>query len=319
MSSRICPLLFSTPFPGGGAGWGWSWPSVFRPWCPALCGAPALDKPALWPPSKARVSLASGAPCTPHASSSRSEALVEQSRLRLQGAQEFSSGEPGPDWLIFRGSQQVGDSRGPRRAEIHRHVSSGLCGGSCQSFGGELREMAAGITPSSGLPRWHSGCQGPALTFKRKLTAAVSCPQRPLPSTWRSIWFQTGTQGSQPTSNFLSMSTGPRPEAHHMVGSQPWVLISVSPAVPGSSQSARSCRTAWSPEPKAPGPAATQVTQPGPCRVSLHQPGSKSRWSWPSPGSELKAQGALPTHTFNSPTLDHRHQARERPIPMGSS
>lgn len=81
-----------------------------------------------------------------------------------------------------------------------------------------------------------------------------------------------------------------------MVGSQPWVLISVSPAVPGSSQSARSCRTAWTPEPEAPGPAATQVTQPGPCRVSLHQPGSKSRWSWPSPGSELKAQGALPTH-----------------------
>lgn len=179
--------------------------------------------------------------------------------------------------------------------------------------------MAAAITPSSGLPRWHSGCQGPALTFKRKLTAAVLCPQRPLPRTWRSIWFQMGTQGSQPTSNFLSMSTGPWPEAHHTVRSQPWVLISVSPAVPGSSQSARSCHTAWTPDPGARGPAATQVTQPGPCRVSLHQPGSKSRWGWPSPGSEPKAQGAQPTHKFNSPTLDHHHQARERPIPTGSS
>lgn len=98
-----------------------------------------------------------------------------------------------------------------------------------------------------------------------------------------------------------------------------WVLISVSPAVPGSSQSALSCHTAWTPDPEARGPAATQVTQPGHCIVSLHQPGSKSRWGWPSPGSEPKAQGALPMHTFNSPSLDHHYQARERSIPMGSS
>ena len=93
---------------------------------PTPCGVLALGKPALWPPSKARGSLASGAPHAPQASSSRSEALVEQSGLRLQGAQEFSSREPGLDRLISRGSQHVGDSRGPRRAEIHLHVSSGL-------------------------------------------------------------------------------------------------------------------------------------------------------------------------------------------------
>lgn len=184
---------------------------------------------------------------------------------------------------------------------------------------GRVEGKGGGATPSSELPRCHSGCQGPALTFKKKLTATDSCPQRPLPRTWRSIWFQAGTQGSQPTSNFLSISTGPRLETHHTVGSQPWVLISVSPAVPGSSQSALSCHTAWTPDPEARGPAATQVTQPGHCIVSLHQPGSKSRWGWPSPGSEPKAQGALPTHTFNSPSLDHHYQARERSIPMGSS
>lgn len=143
--------------------------------------------------------------------------------------------------------------------------------------------MAAGVTPSSGFPRCHSGCQGPDLTFKNKLTAADSCPQRPLARTWRSIWFQASTQGSPPTSNLLSISTGSRLETHHTAGPQPWILISVSPAVPGSSQSALSCHTAWTPDARAWGPPATQVTQPGPCRLSLHPPGSKSRWGWPEP------------------------------------
>lgn len=108
-------------FLGGGLS-----PLFSGPGVPAPCGALALGKPALWPPSKARVSLASGAPRAPHTSSSCLETPVEQSGLRLQGAQEFSFGESGPDRLISRGSQHMGDSRGPQRAEIHLHVSSGL-------------------------------------------------------------------------------------------------------------------------------------------------------------------------------------------------
>lgn len=150
LPSRTCPRLFSTPFPAGG---GVAVLALFSgPGVPTPCGALALGKPVPWPPSEARGSLASGAPYAPHASSSRSEALVEQSGLRLQGAQEFSSREPGLDQLISRGSQHVGDSRGPRRAEIHLHVSSGLLGGSCQSFRGELREMAVGPLPPLSFP-----------------------------------------------------------------------------------------------------------------------------------------------------------------------
>lgn len=141
---------------------------------------------------------------------------------------------------------------------------------------GELREVAAGVTPSSGFPRCHSGCQGPALTFKNKLTAADSCPQRPLARTWRSIWSQVSTQGSSPTSNFLSISTG------SWLGTQPWVFI-CQPRSPREFSECLSCHTACTPDARAWGPPATQVTQPGPCRFSLHQPGSKSRWGWPEP------------------------------------